>query len=518
MRSLAHSLGVAIILLACTGVGRGQSPAGNGQGPAPPGTGGATSPPGPAPAAGPAAAREMEVCLREIEGLRRQQVAMEAGAQDDEQKKRIEILQKEIATLEKMVKLLAEQLKKEPGGPALEKVQAQTATLESRATQAARRDQELAGALSDLLEHDDAQERAWPRLPATLKELFLPTQTNETPLSIYGQFLFGYHQLNGTPGQFATPDFSPYFLLFLNQRFFLEANIDINNTAVTVAEAQLDWLVTDWLTVVAGRYITPIGFFNERLNHEWINRLPDVPLMFLQVSPLIDTDGIQFRGSCYLGCTPVKLEYSLYGGNGFQLASAPTGVTGVADLGALTGGPDEVDAKALGGRVGIWIPALGVQAGVSGYYQNEYAPSTPNDFRLWGFDLNYRKGNWDARFEFAQAFQQATAFIGNDIVRTGLYAQVAYRDYNHPCRLVSNLEVVARYSMARFRGIDQTQLDPTAFSSPVNLPVDRDQYTFGINYYFYPSLVLRFAYEINHQLGIFRVNDNQFLSQLVFAF
>ena len=60
--------------------------------------------------------------------------------------------------------------------------------------------------------------------------------------------------------------------------FAMPPDIDITNAGVSVAEAQANWFATDWLTVVIGRYITPIGFFNERLNHEWINRLPDPPL------------------------------------------------------------------------------------------------------------------------------------------------------------------------------------------------------------------------------------------------
>src|SRR5262249_60546661 len=131
--------------------------------------------------------------------------------------------------------------------------------------------------------------------------------------------------------------------------------------------AQVDWFVTDWLTVVAGRFITPIGFFNERLNHEWINKLPDVPLMFRQVSPLVNTDGIQLRGAFYPTSLPVKVEYSIYGGNGYQLTATPTGIGGVADLEAITGGPDEGDARAVGGPGGPSGPPRGVTRGAFGF-------------------------------------------------------------------------------------------------------------------------------------------------------
>src|SRR6266851_2096666 len=103
----------------------------------------------PMPPAAPTAANR-EAYLAEIKNLRQQQIALEAKPQDDEQKKKIELLQKEVETLEKMVRLLADQLQK------------QTATLEARSLQAARRDQELAAAVDDLREQSDARERNGP--------------------------------------------------------------------------------------------------------------------------------------------------------------------------------------------------------------------------------------------------------------------------------------------------------------------------------------------------------------------
>ena len=56
---------------------------------------------------------------------------LQTGVQDDEQKKKIELLLKQIETLEKMIELLIEQLNKQPqSGAAVEQLQAQAATLE----------------------------------------------------------------------------------------------------------------------------------------------------------------------------------------------------------------------------------------------------------------------------------------------------------------------------------------------------------------------------------------------------
>lgn len=470
-------------------------------------------------------AKEALLLQNNVELLQEQFTAAQgAGKQDETLQKKVELLEKQIAVQQQMIQLLIKNMKQPATGPAVEKLQTQVSTLESRSSQAAQRDLDVQKAVDNLTENIDSDERNGPRLPATLKEWFLPSFTNETPLSIYGQFVENFTQLNGKPGSFSSAGFAPYFLMQLNKQFLLAASLDINNAeGIGVGEAQVDWVVSDWLTIVVGRYLDQIGYFNERLNHEWINRLPDPPLMFNQVSPLSSTNGIMLRGGAYIGCLPVKLEYSLYGGNGLQSNfGTPANLNQVADLAQITGGSDEFDARALGGRLGFVVPEWGFSGGASAYFNGRYISrdngGASDQFNLWGLDLNYRRGNWDARFEFAHVHQQAASYIGNNIQRTGFYAQVAYRDIKSVSNILQRLEIALRYSRVWFRGIDPNQLDPTAFDGPVSVPVDRDQFTIGLNYYFYPSMALRVAYEINHEFNGINYHDNTFLVQYVWGF
>src|SRR5262249_48665020 len=194
----------------------------------------------------------------------------------------------------------------------------------------------------------------------------------------------------------------------------------------------------------------------ERLNHEWINKLPDVPLMFRQVSPLVNTDGIQLRGAFYPTSLPVKVEYSIYGGNGYQLTSTPTSVGGVAHLEAITGGPDEGDARAVGGRLGLWLPEWGITGGISGFVNGRYSPGASDQFNIWQIDFGFARGNWDARFEFADVYQQAASYIGNNIRRTGLYAQLAYRPRDCEIPVLHDLQVPLPYIPLPFPRITPT--------------------------------------------------------------
>jgi hypothetical protein len=441
-------------------------------------------------------------------------------AEIDALRKQVEIQQKQIDTLQKMTKLLADKIKAAPteSSPVLDKLQEKTAELDSRSLAAAHRDQEAANAIDKLNDQVDAQRVNDRFSNPQLRQLFLPMQPYETPLSIYGQIFGDYTKFNKVNGLFSSPDFATYWLVQLRQRLLLEASLDFNAGGVGADVISMDYFINKNMTLVAGRFLTPIGFFNERLNHEWINKLPDSPLMFRQVSPLTATDGLMLRGGAYLGGSPVKMEYMVYLGNGFNVGANPAaGLNGVADLGTLTGGPDEFNGRAYGGRIGLWYPALGLTGGLSGYTNGVYAPNSRAGFSLFQIDTGFRRGNWDFRAEYAQSYQDANFYIGQNIRRWGMYAQLAYRDYNSQVRWIYNTELVFRYSFANFSGIDSKALDLTAYGDPRDVPVNRNQYTFGLNYYFYPSMFIKFAYQINQEMRI-NLHDNVFMAQAIWAF
>jgi hypothetical protein len=103
------------------------------------------------------------------------------------------------------------------------------------------------------------------------------------------------------------------------------------------------------------------------------------------------------------------------------------------------------------------------------------------------------------------------------IDRQGFYAQLAYRDYTSLNPIWQRLECVCRYGYVDFEGIDLT-VTGLDFGGSALIPVDRNRYTVGINYYPYPSLVLKFAYEIQDELGIAEIQDNAFLAQVTWGF
>jgi hypothetical protein len=474
-------------------------------------------------------AKDMEEQRKKVEAQQKQIETLEKSAklfQDqlkgargaDRQQKLSEVQQKQLGVIEEQTKLVAGQVKKQ--APVVEKLQGQAATLESRSKQAALRDRELADSVDLLHDSVDAQQRNVPRLPPPLKELFLPSGTNVTPFTIYSTVStrFDLFPSNKGAGKFAFEEFTPFFLYQLNKRMLLSAEVSFDQGGVGLGQAQIDMFINNWLTADIGYFLAPIGFWNERLDPRWVNKLPDIPLVMRQVIPDgLTMTGLQFRGAKYIAGSPWKLEYSAYMTNGLGVPGAGKAADWY-DLSGLTGTTGGVNsAMAYGGRLGIWLPSRGINFGVSEFVNAPYSKTDGAVVSVWQPYFNYHRGNWDARFEYGQNYEQTKQFIGTDINRTGLYAQIAYRDYQSIQQHRQRLEYVFRYSETAFHGIDPKQLDVTTFSSPQNAPVNRNQYTLGINYYLYASSILKFAYEINSEAHQ-SLRDNVFMMQFATNF
>jgi hypothetical protein len=473
--------------------------------------------------------------------LRIQQVsAQEAAKQDDTLKKQVDLLQKQIETQQKMILLLQEQVKKQTGlGAPVEKLEAQIITLEARSKQAAQRDVDLSQAIDKIVEHQDALERN-PTLPAGLKELFLPSGNNETTVSIYGTLAAGYSSFQGNAataangagrpsvsGGFYFGEFTPDIFVKLNDWILLEAEIGIGADGSVSAGsfAQADFFINDWLTISGGRFVAPIGWYNERLNNPWINKLPgdapgSGPLLWQQVLPPMAMLGVRAAGAFYLGNSPFKLEYSGYVSNGLNVAPATAGAPTIDELANLENMTNTFNvspnSKAVGGRIGLWWPEQGLAGGISGMHNTDYVTGFDDAINLWAVDLNYHKDNWDVRLEYGRMDQQSGAFGFDNIRRQGFHGQIAYRPNHLPNGFLQKLELVYRYGYVDFRGIDPTKLDLSTYSTPVDVPVRRQQNEVGVNYWFAPRCVIKFAFQINDEPG-FHLHDNQFITELAWG-
>jgi hypothetical protein len=469
----------------------------------------------------PASAPELAHTARELKALTQAQAQAKAaaGPEIDRLKAQLELQQKQIDVLLRMTNLLADQLKKQaPVVGDVEKLEEQVATQAAQLQQGAQRDLEQAEAHDQLVEQIDALTRSDSWLPGNLKELFSPYRNNQSPLTIYGTVAEEFNAFSKLPSTFRDQSLGLRPYLLLNERWLMSANVALQQGTVQFWRAQAEWFVNDNLTVVFGRFYSPIGFFSERLRIEWVIKTPDPPLMFNQVYPAqLSFNGIQLRGSRYVADTPLKLEYAGFVSNGLTIPGSKLAPAVYSNLNNFSDLNDINSVKAFGGRLGMSIPKVGFIAGLSGLANQAY-DTAGNTLNLWDVDASWHRGNWDARFELAKTDQQTPQ---QPIHRFGFYTQVAYRQYDNPHRFLQKLEYVFRFDHVEFDGINlkETGINFGGLGlSYARQPLDRNRFTYGINYWFYPSLVLKLAIEINNELGVPSLRDNGFLGQLVWGF
>ena len=92
--------------------------------------------------------------------------------------------------------------------------------------------------------------------------------------------------------------------LIESRAYLVEAVSSANGTgsyrgqfSATLGYAQVDFLATHWLTITAGRFLTPFNMFNERLAPIWIDKFEDAPLIFSIGTTQGSSDGGMLRGS-----------------------------------------------------------------------------------------------------------------------------------------------------------------------------------------------------------------------------
>lgn len=109
---------------------------------------------------------------------------------------------------------------------------------------------------------------------------------------------------------------------------------------------QVDYIVNKHLTVSAGRFLTPFNIYNERLSPIWIANLQDAPVIF----PIGTRTTASSNGGMVRGVAVAEPDWSL---------------NYTAYFSALTTIENLQSGRAVGGRVGMFLPQIGVEFGAS---------------------------------------------------------------------------------------------------------------------------------------------------------
>lgn len=220
--------------------------------------------------------------------------------------------------------------------------------------------------------------------------------------------------------------------------------------------AQLDYIANRYLTITAGRFLTPFGIFNERLYPVWIRTLQPDPLI-LPINT-VDSDGVMFRGGFPVNGA-ANLNYALYGS-----------VTSI--------GIGSVDSERhVGGRMGFFFPGSRLEVG--GSWQKTLQDDRKNAF---GFHMGWQPANapLNLRAEFAHSFEGS-----------GYWVEGAYRlsQAQFWRKAMRRTELVARLQQFYTGGISAVA------AANLGLPsADTREADFGINYFLRDGLKGIFSY------------------------
>lgn len=319
-----------------------------------------------------------------------------------------------------------------------------------------------------------------------LREATRQVQAGTNRFVVTGYGVAGYTSIRDGSSEFSSK-FSPILLWQLNDRLLFQGETEFEmeeELEVGIEYAQVSVLATDFLSLGAGKFLTPFTIFAQRLHAAWINKLPSAPLAFNPHGGLVPAAGV---GAYARGGFPVGLargSYAVYAMN------APLLVTDGHHAGEIEA-IDASDERTYGARVGLFMLRQGVEVG--------YSYMTADVVSLHGVDVSIarqipRFGNLDARLEgvvsdaedgpYPAEMEGEEDRFYDDNRRVGGYAQLGYRPSLARSRVMRNVELVGRYDV-----LNRPDWRDGARGN------DTKAYSVGLNYWVTPSMLLKMAWQ-----------------------
>jgi len=313
---------------------------------------------------------------------------------------------------------------------------------------------------------------------------------------------YGAADFNTASDTFSRAQFSPIFHYSYKDLVMMEAEVEMaigpeDAPEIDLEYADIDLFLTDHITVTAGKFLTPLGYFIPKQHPSWVNKMPDMPAGFGhdQAAPVSET-GVMARGGFR---SPVGenayINYAAYVGNGPHIEMEGDEIDAIAAEG-FTNDPD--NSKIYGGRIGI-LPIPNVEIGFSAAtgdaaIENEHT----RGYHIYDVDLSARWNNFSLRAEWVTQGLDAlaTSVVPSQWNLEGMYVQGSYRF------LPSKFEGVVRYSKN---------------NSP-HPELDYDQIAFGVDYNFNSHTIAKMAYEINDGMAGEEFDEDRLLLQLAYGF
>ena len=342
----------------------------------------------------------------------------------------------------------------------------------------------------------DAHKQVVPEVPLPLVQSEGLFGTTKFLLAGWADGMF--EARNGQVSTFSA-SFDPIFLWELTPKILFDSRLEIDlsgsGTNVNLVNAQISYLLNDYIALGAGEFFSPSNVFVERFEPQWINKLPDRPLaIYHGILPNISV-GAQARGGFPVGST--RVDYAFYVSNGPVLNTFDARRAGTLDFNSYT---DNNDNKAVGGRVGF-LPISGVEVGY-GFETSKPGFQGTTFSRVQALvqsvDLEVTRDSYLLKGRINLLAQYAWSHVDHAVydpdgslgfgplaftsMQDGGYAELAYRPTKLNNDFLRNLEMILRW--------DHLSRDPSGLGDP-----EETRWTLGLNYWLSPSMVLKAAYE-----------------------
>lgn len=341
----------------------------------------------------------------------------------------------------------------------------------------------------------------------------------DTLIHMAGYADVGYTDSESADGSFNVGTFSPIFHFQYRDLVMLESELefevgDDGETETNLEYLTIDWFVNDYMTLVGGKFLSPIGQFRQNLHPSWINKLPSAPPGFGHdgAAPVSDV-GFQLRGGFPIGS--VRTNYAIYVSNGPELKTEfEDGEFELDGVDAEGFGADNDGEKTYGGRLGI-IPFAGFELGLSaatgkatvtsieaeeGATPPALSGETARDYDVVGVDFNWQINAFNLRGEYVETEVGADTGSGTAASEGAIwetwYTQGTYRLSQ------TKWELVARY---------------TDFDSPHGSK-DQKQWAIGTNYLFTNNFIGKLGYEFNDGENGSDADTDRLLLQMAYGF
>jgi len=330
---------------------------------------------------------------------------------------------------------------------------------------------------------------------------------SQAHLAGYGTVTYVDSRAPGSNASFGQVQFSPIFHYQFRDLVMLESELELAAAGNGETETNLEYLaidlfLNDYMTLVAGKFLTPLGQFRQNLHPSWINRMPMHPAGFGPDQAVPEAEvGLQLRGGVPLG--PMRANYSVYVGNGPELEADGGEIEAIATDGYTR---DADGRKVIGARLGF-LPLPQFEIGVSGASGQatvtrnggaDFSGDPQRDYTAAGADLSFHRSGFRVLAEYLQQrIGEAPASVAPEAAKwSAWYAQLSYLILQSPW------EAVVRYS---------------DYNSP-HAEQDQRQTAFGVNYWFAPQVVVKAAYELNRGMTGTTADADRVLAQVAYGF